>query len=153
MNRFRLVPCLVLLGIYTAMVLTATMWPTPLDQGYASSIARLLALLHRNGIPEWFGYNKLEFSANVLMFIPLGFLLTLALSRRWAWMSIVLVPVFSGLIEYTQGEFLAQRFATVRDVIANSIGGYIGAVAAAALRALVHARDRLVIERALGQQV
>lgn len=124
------------------------MWPTPLDQGYESAIERLLAVLHRNGIPEWFGYNKLEFTANVAMFLPLGFLLALTFSERLWWLVLLLVPAFSGVIEYSQGQFLTARFASVGDVLANTLGGYAGAVLAYGLRAVVHARDRLVIAHA-----
>src|SRR4051812_47962351 len=59
------------LGAYGVLLLLATMWPTPLDRGFESSITRLLDVLHRNGVPEWFGYHKLEFTANIAMFVPL----------------------------------------------------------------------------------
>ena len=67
----------VALAAYGSGVLMATLWPTPLDQGYEASIQKVLAVLHRNGVPAWFGYNQLEFSANVLMFVPLGPLITM----------------------------------------------------------------------------
>ena len=67
------------LAVYAVVVLAMTMSPTPLDQGYESAIAKFLGVLHRNGVPEWFGYSKLEFTANIAMFIPLGFLIALAL--------------------------------------------------------------------------
>ena len=40
----------------------------------ASFIARVLRLLHRNGVPGWFEYSLIESSANVLLFIPFGIL-------------------------------------------------------------------------------
>ena len=148
-SRFRLAICGILLVFYIGAVLTATMWPTPLDAGYEASITRLLELLHRHGVPEWFGYAKLEFSANIAMFVPLGFLLALTLPERAWWVAIVLLPAFSGLIEYTQGEWLDARFASGWDVAANTLGGYAGAVLAYLFRAVIPARDRLVISRAL----
>lgn len=148
-TSMRLAVCGVLLAVYAGVVLIATMWPTPLDAGYESAIARVLDILHRHGVPEWFGYGKLEFTANIAMFVPLGFLLALTLPERGWWAVMLLVPGFSALIEYTQGEFLAARFASGWDVVANTVGGYAGAVLAYLLRALVHARDRLVVARAM----
>lgn len=140
--------CGTLLVVYLGIVLAATMWPTPLDTGYESAITRVLDILHRHGVPEWFGYNKLEFSANIAMFVPLGFLVALTLPERAWWLVMLLIPGFSALIEFTQGQFLAARFASGWDVVANTAGGYIGAVVAYTLRSIVHARDRLVIAEA-----
>jgi glycopeptide antibiotics resistance protein len=148
-SRVRLAICGVLLLFYVGVVLTATMWPTPLDANYEATITRLLEILHRHGIPEWFGYAKLEFSANIAMFVPLGFLLALTLPERAWWVVVIFIPAFSGAIEYTQGQWLDARFASTWDIAANTLGGYVGAVLAGLFRAVVHARDRLVIARAM----
>lgn len=137
------------LAITAIVVLLATMWPTPLDQGYGASIERFLGVLHRNGIPTWFGYNKLEFSANVLMFVPVGFLVALLLPVRGWWLALIICPALSIGIELTQSVFLSARFATAIDVASNSIGALIGIVLSTALRAVIFARDQKVIERAL----
>jgi len=147
-SRVRLAICGILLLFYICVVLAATMWPTPLDAGYESTVTRLLEILHRHGIPEWFGYAKLEFSANVVMFVPLGFLLALTLPQRAWWAAMLLIPAFSGVIEYTQGQWLEARFASGWDVAANTLGGYAGAVLAYLVRAVIHVRDRLVIAEA-----
>ena len=125
------------------------MWPTPLDQGFAGSIDRLLGILHRNGMPEWFGYNKLEFAANVLMFVPLGFLTSILLPARIWWLALICCPALSVVIELTQAQFLSARFATVTDVAANTIGALIGAVLAVGIRAALHGRDEKMIAYAL----
>jgi glycopeptide antibiotics resistance protein len=137
---------------YVAIVLAATLSPTPLDQGYQGAIDKFLAVLHRNGGPEWFGYNKLEFSANVVMFIPLGFLITLVLPTKVWWLALIIAPALSGAIELTQGAFLSARFASWGDVLSNSIGALIGILIAVILRTLVHNRDEKLIERALWEQ-
>jgi glycopeptide antibiotics resistance protein len=139
------------LAICVGIVLFATMWPAPLDQGYASAIGRFLEILHKYGVPVWFGYNKLEFSANILMFVPLGFLLTMLLPTRWWWLAVFICPALSIGIELTQAAALSARFATVSDVIANSSGAVVGIFFAVAIRAVVHARDAKVIDRALWQ--
>jgi len=146
-SRVRLHLGLTLVVAYGAVVLLATMWPTPLDQGFESSVTRLLDVLHRNGIPQWFGYNKLEFSANVLMFVPLGFLVSMLLPVRVWWLALLILPGISVGIELTQAFALSARFATVSDVIANSTGGFIGAFLAVALRAAIYERDEKIIAR------
>lgn len=138
---------LTLVLAYGAIVLLATMWPTPLDQGFESSITKLLDVLHRNGIPEWFGYNKLEFTANVLMFVPLGFLVSMLLPVRVWWLALIICPGISVGIELTQAAALSARFATVSDVVSNSTGALIGALLAVALRAAIYQRDEKIIAR------
>ncbi|HEV7949290.1 MAG TPA: VanZ family protein [Glaciihabitans sp.] len=134
------------------IVLFATMWPTPLDRGYSESINRVLEVLHRNGVPEWFGYDKLEFSANIVMFLPIGFLVALLLPSQVWWLALLICPILSGGIELIQANFLSARFATITDVIANSIGATIGALLAGTLLAIVHSRDEKVLARALWER-
>lgn len=139
----------VMLAAYVVVVLFATMWPTPLDQGYGAAIEKLLAVLHRNGVPEWFGYNKLEFSANILMFVPLGFLVALLLPARAWWLALIICPALSIAIELTQAVALSARFGTITDVISNSIGALVGVFLAVLLRAAVYERDQKLIARTL----
>ncbi|CAN5191979.1 hypothetical protein BH09ACT6_BH09ACT6_20250 [soil metagenome] len=138
-----------LLLIYGSIVIMATMWPTPLDRGYEQSIERVLDVLHRNGVPRWFDYSTLEFSANIALFVPVGFLVALLLPFGFWWLALLICPALSVAIELTQGLFLAARFATLSDVSANSIGAVLGVLAAIILRALVRQRDQKVVARAL----
>ncbi|PQZ59109.1 MULTISPECIES: VanZ family protein [unclassified Microbacterium] len=138
-----------LLIVYASFVLLVTMWPQPQQLEFDGIASRLLRALHNIGVPAWFGYDKLEFVANVGMFVPLGFLLGLALARQAWWVAIFLLPAFSSAIEFTQGVALDERVSTVFDVLANTIGGYIGLLLAMMLRAMIHARDRTKIEREL----
>lgn len=139
----------VLLLMYGTIVAAMTLSPTPLDRGYQGVIARFLSLLHRNGVPHWFGYPQLEFSANVAIFAPLGFLLGLLVSRRLAWLPLILAPAASASIELSQGLFLSQRFASTSDVVSNTIGAYIGFGMVFVLRLFMEGRDRKVIARAV----
>lgn len=131
------------------LVIAATLSPTPLDQGYQGAIDKLLGVLHRQGIPEWFGYGKLEFSGNVLMFAPVGFLIALLLPVRVWWISLLACPALSVAIELTQGAALSERFASANDVLANSIGSVLGILLAVILRSAVYERDRKVLARAM----
>ncbi len=141
-----------LLVVYTAFVLLVTMWPSPQDLEFDSIASRVLRALHNVGVPEWFGYDKLEFTANIGMFVPLGFLLGLALARKAWWVAVFLLPAFSGAIELTQGIALDERVSTLYDVMANTIGGYLGLLLAMIIRAMIHARDRTKIERELWER-
>ncbi len=78
------------LGLCLAVVLAATLSPTPIDQGYESAIERVLSILHRNGVPQWFGYRWLEFSANIAMFVPLAYFLSLVFPTRFLWLALPL---------------------------------------------------------------
>lgn len=139
-RRFWLVLGLVLLCGTVAVI---TMWPHPVDQGSRGRIAELLDALHVLGVPAWFGYAQLEVLANVAIFAPLGLALGLLLPARRVWLAAVLLPLCSIAIELTQLWFLPARFATVSDVIANSVGAWIGIGIAALLRRLC-ARQRAV---------
>ncbi len=141
----RLLIAAVGLGMCVVVVLLATLSPTPIDQGYESAIERVLSVLHRNGVPDWFGYRWFEFSANVAMFVPLGFFLALVFPTRFLWVALPLLPAMSGTLEMVQYFVLPARFATINDVIANSLGGWVGVAVAAVVVVAVHVRDRRVI--------
>lgn len=141
-----------LLAIYASFVLLVTMWPNPKQLEFDGISSRLLRALHNIGVPEWFGYDKLEFTANVVMFLPLGFLLGLALPRRGWWIAVLVLPAFSGAIELTQGLALEDRVSTMFDVLANTIGGMLGLLLAMIIRAMIHVRDRTMIERELWER-
>ena len=71
---------------------------------------------------------------NVILFVPVGILLVAL--RRWSWPVAALVAVVvSGGIELVQGLPLIDRDPSLVDVVTNGLGGLIGAVLAAALRA------------------
>lgn len=151
-SHARLWVATVLLTIYTGFVLVVTMWPNPQQLEFGSIANRVLRMLHNLGVPLWFGYNKLEFTANILMFVPLGFLLGLALGRKVWWLTLVLIPTFAGGIEFVQGIALDERVSTLQDVAANTIGGYLGLLLALIMRAMIYARDRTKIERELWER-
>lgn len=145
-DRFRIAVAAALLALYLAVVLLITLWPTPVDRPYSGSLLRFIAELHERGVPEWIGYREVEFSANVLLFVPAGFLAALVLPRRDWWLVAVLAPAFSAAIECAQALFLSQRFPSASDVVANGLGGAIGAALSLLARLVVHRRDVLLAE-------
>lgn len=147
-SRARVTFAITLLCVYAAIVLVMTMWPTPITQGREAAVDKVIKVVSRSDVFNWFGYSAFEFLANAAMFFPLGFLVGLALARRFAWTGILLVPAFSAGIEATQMLLISDRYGTVQDVVANSIGGWLGLLVAFLVRAMVHARDKKVIAQA-----
>ncbi|WP_336660477.1 VanZ family protein [Leucobacter sp. USHLN153] len=128
------------LGLCGAATLIITMWPTPVDRNVRDALHAAFDDLHERGIATWFGYHELESLANVVMFMPLGFCVALLLSRRWRPLTLLLMPLASLLIEGAQLMLLPGRFATFDDVVANSIGGWIGAALAVVALRVARAR-------------
>jgi len=112
---------------YTVVLALVLGWPTPVDAPIAGTLRGVLGWLHARGVPAWVGYGEIEFAANIALFVPVGLLLTLVLRRgRW-WVAVLGGCGLSLLTEVAQGSLRPQRFATVRDVVANTLGAVIGA--------------------------
>ncbi|MDR6201033.1 glycopeptide antibiotics resistance protein [Microbacterium sp. SORGH_AS428] len=82
---------------------------------------------------RWITFDLLEFGANIALFVPAGLLGALWLGRRW-WLAVPVGLAISAVIETTQGLLLAGRVADVRDLVSNTTGTVIGALAIAATR-------------------
>ncbi|MGN8132666.1 VanZ family protein [Paenarthrobacter sp. 22069] len=101
-----------------------------MDQPASKQLACVLISLHQHGIPRWFNYNFVEASANVALFIPVGFVAALAFpNKRW-WQIGAFGMLVSGCIELGQFLFLHSRFASPSDVMTNTSGAVIGALVA-----------------------
>jgi hypothetical protein len=137
-----------LLAVFALSVLAITLTPEPVDRGMQPTIVRVLSALHNRGLPEWFGYAALEFGANVALFVPLAFLIGMALPLRLWWVPLAVGPGLSVVIEVTQAVALSARFASVGDVVANSLGTVIGTGIALAFRVSI----RLLLRRGLLNQ-
>lgn len=91
---------------------------------YAGIVHRISDVIRTGLGLDFFGSGWIEFAANVVMFLPLGFLLTLLF--RHPWYGTVLAIVLSAGVEVAQ-IVIPDRQASLRDVISNSIGAVIGA--------------------------
>ncbi|MHA7191231.1 VanZ family protein [Arthrobacter sp. MDT2-16] len=111
-------------------VVLIVLWPTPVDRGGADILRRALNFLHERGLPTFVTYGVLEFAANILMFVPLGLFWFLLTPPRLRWWAPAVGFALSTLIEATQFLLIPQRFATPYDVVANTLGTLVGAVAA-----------------------
>jgi hypothetical protein len=68
--------------------------------------------------------GALDVTANIVMFVPLGLALGLATGRRWP--SVLACVAVTLAIELLQVRVVVGRDASVSDLLANSLGGWIG---------------------------
>lgn len=127
MTRLRVAAAAVAVG-YTVFVGSVTLAPHPYGDDVGGFVDALLAAFSHSRWTSWITFGRLESIANIGLFVPWGVAATLAVgARRWwavAWASIV----FSILIETWQLlVFPETRVASLADVAANSIGGFLGA--------------------------
>ena len=140
-NRRRRVVVLTLVGAAClAGVLLIGYLPSRVDGGVEPTVRRVLAWLQGLGAPEWVNYDFADFVANIGFFVPIGLVAALLLPWRAWWLAIPLGAALSGLLELGQYLFLPERFASVTDVLANSIGALVGALIGAGLRSISRRR-------------
>lgn len=117
---------LCLIAAYLVALVLIVFWPTPVDRPAAGSLGTFIAWMHSHGVPRFIGYGTIEFSANIALFVPMGIIASVWTKRAWAGLLVGFVA--SVAIETGQALFLAQRFASGLDVLANTLGAGIGAV-------------------------
>ena len=105
-----------LLVLYAIALTLIAFWPVPVDRGVDVYLADLTARI------PWLTYDAMEVGANVLVFVPLGILLTMVLPFGAWWFVIPIAFVVTVTIEVVQAQFLDDRTFSVRDVIANLTG-------------------------------
>lgn len=119
----------VLTGGYLAFVAWLTLTPQPIDADRQQLIVRALDALHRRGYLETLDYDRLEFVANIGLFVPVGmFLLILFGSRLW-WLAGLGSFALTLAIESAQTQ-IPGRVSDGRDLLANTVGGLIGVAVA-----------------------
>ena len=91
-------------------------------RGFARRVRRIFTTI--SPAADFTG-TEFNFVTNVIMFVPLGFFLGLLLSRRRQWIGFLVLPAASALIEGIQ-YFMPTRGTQLDDLIANSIGGWVG---------------------------
>lgn len=119
-------PMWLLIGYSVALALVA-FWPVPVDQPFGARLQLVLDQLYGIGA-TWLDYDVVEFSANVVIFVPLGVLVAAMLPRdRW-WQVIVVGAVASTCMEIGQLVFLSGRHPSLTDVVDNTFGALLGAL-------------------------
>lgn len=79
----------------------------------------------------------------MVFFVPLGLLVVSFAGARWWWAGALAGLVLSAAIETGQALFLPARYATLDDVLANTIGAIVGALLGVAVLSLAARRSRL----------
>ena len=136
--------------LYLGVVGFITLGPQPLDEGTDSLVWRLLAFFSRFDALSWVTYATLEFWANVAMFVPVGLFFVLLLGRRRWWVAVVAGVALTCAIEFAQ-MFLPDRVSDPRDIVANSVGAFVGVIVALIVTwpaAVRRARERRLRARA-----
>ena len=132
MRRRAVLP--ILTAVYLLAVAGITLDPAPGNPAGNPLLRSLLRAVSSVPGLGWVDYGVAEFTANVLLFVPMGVLFTLLLGV-WRWWLAVGIGVFATLvIEFVQ-RFLPARVSDPRDLLANTLGTLVG-VAIVALLAL-----------------
>ncbi|WP_307051378.1 VanZ family protein [Arthrobacter oryzae] len=105
-------------------------WPSPVDKPVQGELEGFLFLIHAVGIPHWINYSVVEAAANIVLCVPLGAVASLAFPSKRFWQLGALGLAVSGCMELGQQLFLYERFASPLDLVTNTAGCVIGALAA-----------------------
>ena len=123
---------------YAAVVLSLTFLPLPFwrflfspSPSHYDFDSTLLAMLRGEYTTGQWGMTM--FIANVLMFIPLGFLMPVLWRQKW-WQTLLIVLAATLCIELIQPFF--DRSFDVDDIFLNFMGGAVGLLLSALPRAL-----------------
>lgn len=118
---------------YTALVGWITL--VSADTGTAMRVSSTWIIRMLERLPLGIDGERWEFLLNVAMFVPLGMLLTLIFGARFFWVAALAAIAFTLSIEGLQ-QFIPSRVPDPRDLIANGLGGVVGAVLGVAALAL-----------------
>lgn len=104
---------------YLAALAAVAFWPTPVDRDAKGLIDATTEAA------SWLSYARIEFSANIVMFMPLGFLLMKI--RGGAPLTVVAIACCASLsMEIVQGAFFEARTQSAMDVVAHTLGASLG---------------------------
>lgn len=122
----RWVPWLML--SYLVALAFIAFWPVPVDQAAHDSLLAFIDWLQEHGAPGWVRYGLVEFVANIALFVPVGLFVMIVAGVRGGWLAVLVGFAASCTIELGQLIFLPDRFATLADVLANTVGAAVGGV-------------------------
>ncbi len=113
------------MAAYLVALALIVFWPTPVDKPAAGFLDQTISWLHHHGMPKFVGYAQIEFSSNILLFVPMGVIASVRLKS--VWLSVGIGFLASCIIELSQALFLSARVPSVLDVVANTLGAAVGA--------------------------
>ncbi|MBT2485013.1 MULTISPECIES: VanZ family protein [unclassified Microbacterium] len=105
-----------------------TVWlPATISAKVTGLVGILAKWIAARGIADYYSSAVvLEFLANVALFVPIGLLLALGWTRLRLWQVVVVGAAMTVVIEAVQG-FMPSRSPTISDLIANTLGTFLGA--------------------------
>jgi len=115
-----------LTALYAWLVAWMTLRAAPYGSDIASGLNRLLAWFAERPSTAWITFERVEFGANVAMFVPLGVIAVLWFGVRGWWAAPILGALASAGIETLQALLIDTRVADLRDIVANTLGSVIG---------------------------
>ncbi len=124
------IPRLALTG-YLIFVCFVLFWPVPVDsQGTTHEIVKhVIEYTQNTESLRWADYNFFEGFTNVLMFLPIGALLTIVAPKLSWWQVTLFAAAFSSVAELIQSLFIKARVASLLDVAHNTLGALWGTLA------------------------
>jgi len=136
-------------GGYLLFVAWLTLTPQPIGPDQQDLILRALDTLHRHGYAESLDYDRLEFLANIGLFVPIGMFLLLLFGAGGWWAAAIASFAMTCGIEYAQ-RYIPGRVSDERDLVANGLGALIGIAVALVLTmpATLRRRRRRRLQRA-----
>jgi glycopeptide antibiotics resistance protein len=131
--------------LYIVGLAVVAFWPVPVDRGFSDALEVLIVQLQTDGLP-FLSYSAIEIAANVVLFVPLGILLSVLFRVGARWLAFAVCVAISAFLEFGQAVLLPQRVASVSDLLANIAGAAIGVLIVAivsAVRGRASARAKL----------
>lgn len=129
LSRRAQVACWVLLGLTLIVVGVIVLTPGPPAPGAQHSLGVAVERGHADGsVPAAVTTGRIEWTANVVMFLPIGFFLAGAIRPSRRLVAVPFAVLLSAGIELAQYLWLPNRVATGYDVLANGTGAVVGAV-------------------------
>lgn len=133
------------LSLLTGGYLAVVAWLTLTPQAYAADriaiIYRVLDAFHRRGYLLSIDDSRMEFGANIALFVPVGMFLLLLFGTRLWWLALAASFAMTAAIETAQ-RFIPGRVSDERDLVANGTGAVIGVLLALILTAPAALRRR-----------
>ena len=115
--------------LYLGFVGVVTLTPGSDAPDYSAIAARVIARLQRypdlDPLTSRLSIERIEFLANIGLFVPLGVFLLLLVGTRLWFVALMAGIVLTSMIEAVQKE-IPGRVSDPRDVAANSIGMFAG---------------------------
>ena len=125
-------------AVYLVAVGVLVWSPAPDDVQQTGILAAVARWVAQFGLPYDPTWTVLEVAGNVVLLVPFGVLAMSAFSWMRVWSTAAAGLATSAIIEGVQ-LCLPTRFSTVSDLVANTAGALLGALAVALWRARVSA--------------